>query len=68
MEWVETEHFKYKNRLIVIMKTALLLFLIVIGNLALYWVFYGKKAFEKRFELSSMESKKKFESKSKKEA
>jgi len=28
------------------MKAALLIFLIVIGNLALYWVFFGKKKFD----------------------
>ena len=30
------------------MKDALLVFLIVIGNLALYWIFYGKKKFEQK--------------------
>ncbi|MBI2572784.1 hypothetical protein HYV86_02905 [Candidatus Woesearchaeota archaeon] len=27
----------------------LLLFLIIIGNLCLYWIFFGKKRFESKF-------------------
>ncbi|MBU1112244.1 MAG: hypothetical protein ABH824_00210 [Nanoarchaeota archaeon] len=30
------------------MKVALLIILIVIGNLALYWVFFGKKKFDQQ--------------------
>ena len=30
------------------METGLLVILIVIGNLALYWVFFGKKKFEQK--------------------
>ncbi len=30
------------------METALLLILIIIGNLCLYWVFFGKKKFEEK--------------------
>lgn len=30
------------------MKVALLIILIIIGNLALYWVFFGKKKFEQQ--------------------
>ncbi|MFH1276120.1 MAG: hypothetical protein ABIH82_03335 [Candidatus Woesearchaeota archaeon] len=30
------------------MKAALLLFLIIIGNLTLYWVFFGKRKFEEQ--------------------
>jgi len=30
------------------METALVLFLIVIANLALYWIFFGKKKFEQQ--------------------
>ena len=31
------------------MDTALLLILLIIGNLALYWVLFGKKRFDKKF-------------------
>tara|TARA_Y100000310_G_scaffold184774_1_gene184904 strand:+ start:531 stop:698 length:168 start_codon:yes stop_codon:yes gene_type:complete len=34
------------------MDTALLIILIVIGNLALYWVFFGKKKFEQKHGLN----------------
>jgi len=30
------------------MKTALLIILIVIANLVLYWIFFGKKKFEQK--------------------
>jgi len=30
------------------MQTALLVILIIVANLALYWLFYGKKRFEER--------------------
>ncbi|HLC91094.1 MAG TPA: hypothetical protein VJI15_04960 [Candidatus Nanoarchaeia archaeon] len=30
------------------METALVLFLIVIANLTLYWIFFGKKKFEQQ--------------------
>lgn len=30
------------------MKTALLAVLIIMANLALYWIFYGKKRFEQK--------------------
>jgi hypothetical protein len=32
------------------MDTALLLILIVMGNLSLYWLFFGKKKFEEKLE------------------
>ncbi len=35
------------------MKVALLIILIVIANLTLYWVFYGKKKFEEKLEVKS---------------
>lgn len=31
------------------MKTALLVILIVMGNLVLYWIFFGKKKFEEKW-------------------
>jgi hypothetical protein len=31
------------------MNTALLLILIVIGNLSLYWILFGQKRFERKF-------------------
>ena len=34
------------------MDTALLIILIVIGNLALYWLFFGKKKFEQKHGLN----------------
>jgi hypothetical protein len=32
------------------MDTALLLILIVVGNLSLYWLFFGKKKFEQQMQ------------------
>jgi hypothetical protein len=32
------------------MDNALLLILIIMGNLTIYWVFFGKKKFEKKME------------------
>jgi len=32
------------------MKTALLVILITMANLALYWIFYGKKRFKQKLE------------------
>ena len=31
------------------METALLLILIIIGNIALYWVLFGKKRFDEKY-------------------
>jgi hypothetical protein len=32
------------------MDTALLVIMLVIGNLSLYWLFYGKKKFEQKLQ------------------
>lgn len=34
------------------MKPGLLIMLIIIGNAALYWVFFGKKKFDQKFEVN----------------
>lgn len=34
------------------MNTALLVILIIIGNLSLYWLLFGKKKFEQKYNLN----------------
>jgi len=41
------------------MKVALVIFLIVIGNLALYWVFFGKKKFDQQMAKQMQEAEEK---------
>lgn len=40
------------------MNTALIVILLIMANLTLYWLFYGKKKFEEKWELSPQENDK----------